>query len=106
MTHDGLAVVINAKMLRLFGVAFYALVTLYLVTANGLEVKRNTRQVLTRSSCHFVKLTVRVLACIVDPVDEHEQKQNNLTVHFFHKHANDRRKTTFFFYLDLCSRDQ
>lgn len=50
MTHDGLAVVINAKMLRLFGVAFYALVTLYLVTANGLEVKRNTRQVLTRSN--------------------------------------------------------
>lgn len=83
MTHDGLAVVINEYMLHLFGVAFDALVTLYLVTANELDVKQKTRQVVTRSSCHFVKLTVRVLACIVDPVDELERKQNSPPAHFF-----------------------
>lgn len=91
-------------MLHLFGVTFDVLVdaTLYLVTANELDMERKTRQVVTCSSCHFVKLTVGVLACILDPVDEYERKEKNLLVHQYDNNTHFSHGPS----TDLCSRDQ
>lgn len=86
-------------MLHLFGVAFDVLVaaTLYLVTANG---RHGAKDAPGGSSCHFVKLTVRMLACILDPVVEYERKEKkkNLLRHQYDKCAHDKVKAAFFYW--------